>query len=95
VQLGYPAPATTWSCCLSETVVLAVAPLEMLAFAVVVLFAGAFVNARVAALERNFIPPAGAGGLLFSLVLLALRAMAGIDLDFDMQLRDLFFVVFF
>jgi ESS family glutamate:Na+ symporter len=70
-------------------------PIQMLGLSVVVLTLGMYVNRHVAVLERNYIPPAVTGGLLFSVVTTSLYAFADIELDFDMQLRDLLLIIFF
>ena len=69
--------------------------IQMLGLSIVVLTIGMYVNSHLSVLEQNCIPPAVTGGLLFSVFTFALHGLAGIELDFDMQLRDLLLIVFF
>ncbi len=66
-----------------------------LALAIVALWLGMAVNARVSFLERYNIPAAVTGGLLISLVLSLLQLLAGLQVQFDLALRDLLLIVFF
>ncbi|WP_071871591.1 sodium/glutamate symporter [Atopomonas hussainii] len=66
-----------------------------LALAIIALWLGMAVNARVGFLERYNIPAAVTGGLLISLVLSLLQALAGLQVQFDLALRDLLLIVFF
>ncbi len=56
---------------------------------------GAEVNARVAALRQFNIPEPVTGGLLASLVVLAMYLLFGLELSFDLNTRDFLLVVFF
>jgi len=69
--------------------------MEMLPLSVLVIFFGFFLNQRVRVLQENFIPAAVTGGILFSLLSWLAYAQLGIELEFDMRLRDLLLLVFF
>lgn len=64
-----------------------------LGFAVFLL--GARLNARVEVLRRFNIPEPVTGGLLASLVVLAIYLLAGRSVEFEMASRDFFLVLFF
>ncbi|WP_171178744.1 sodium/glutamate symporter [Ruegeria sp. HKCCD8929] len=64
-----------------------------LGFAVYLL--GAEINTRVAALRRFNIPEPVTGGLLASLVVLALYLFFGVELSFELTSRDFLLVLFF
>jgi ESS family glutamate:Na+ symporter len=63
--------------------------------AIVVFFAGATLNDRIAILNRYNIPEAVTGGILASLVMLALREWADLDVSFELGARDLLLLYFF
>jgi len=69
--------------------------MDMLSLSIVVLFVGMFVNRKVRLLRENYIPPAVTGGLIFSTGAAVLYNYGGIELDFDLRLRDLLLLVFF
>ncbi|WP_108836980.1 sodium/glutamate symporter [Tateyamaria sp. Alg231-49] len=60
-----------------------------------VFIAGTMLNARFALLRQFNIPEPVSGGLLAALLALLLYLLAGTELNFDMQARDLFLVLFF
>ncbi len=60
-----------------------------------VFLAGALINARVGLLRQFNIPEPVTGGLLAALIFLGLYLATGIELQFAMESRDLFLVVFF
>ncbi len=64
-----------------------------LGFAVYLL--GAEINARIAVLRQFNIPEPVTGGLLASLVVLALYLLFGMEMNFDLTARDFLLVVFF
>ncbi|MCJ8169323.1 sodium/glutamate symporter [Atopomonas sediminilitoris] len=66
-----------------------------LALAIIALWLGMAVNARVGFLERYNIPAAVTGGLLISLLVSALQGVLGLQVTFDLDLRDLLLIVFF
>lgn len=56
---------------------------------------GAEINTRVAALRQFNIPEPVTGGLLASLVVLGVYLFAGLELEFELETRDFFLVLFF
>lgn len=68
---------------------------NVLVVSVLVLAAGREINRRLPILARNNIPVAVSGGLLCSLLILALFRVAGVQVDFDLGLRDLLLLTFF
>ncbi|MEM9870980.1 MAG: sodium/glutamate symporter [Pseudomonadota bacterium] len=56
---------------------------------------GTMLNARLAVLRRFNIPDPVSGGLVAALIALLLNQTTGLVLDFEMQARDLFLVMFF
>ena len=75
--------------------VVPVGPMEILGFAVAVLFVGVFLTERIRFLEANFIPAPVTGGLLTALAVWGVRDGLGIAFEFDMRLRDLLLLMFF
>jgi len=69
--------------------------MDMLSLSILVLFVGMFINRKVRLLRENYIPPAVTGGLIFSTGAAVLYNYGGIELDFDLRLRDLLLLVFF
>ena len=69
--------------------------MDMLSISIVVLFVGFYLNRKIRFLDRNYIPPAVTGGLLFSLLTWLVYAQLDVELDFDMRIRDLLLLVFF
>ncbi len=69
--------------------------MDMLSLSILVLFLGMFLNRKIKVLGDNYIPPAVTGGLLFSLVTLLIYNFANIQVDFNMEMRDLLLLVFF
>lgn len=66
-----------------------------LALAAVALFAGGWIQRRVPVLRRASIPAAAVGGLLFALVVLALRARGTLGVALDTSLRGPLQIAFF
>lgn len=60
-----------------------------------VFLAGAAINARVAFLRSYNIPNPVTGGLLAAFMLLAIYLVFGIELNFELESRDFFLVLFF
>jgi ESS family glutamate:Na+ symporter len=69
--------------------------MDMLSLSILVLFVGMFINRKVRLLRENYIPPAVTGGLIFSTGAALLYNYGGVELDFDLRLRDLMLLVFF
>jgi len=66
-----------------------------LILAILVLYAGRYVNGVIPWLRRNSIPEPVTGGLVASIVLTLIQVAAGITLTFDLSSRDLLLTVFF
>ena len=79
----------------AEVTLYQVDSMDMLSASILVLFLGIYLNRRIPVLERNYIPPAVTGGLVFGLFATCLYAFARIELAFDMRFRDLLLLVFF
>jgi len=68
---------------------------SVVVIAVVVWFLGSFITLRVPFLRRYSIPVAVTGGLLCSLVIMAVYYVFDITVEFDTELRDLLLLIFF
>lgn len=80
---------------MEPTSVYEVIPVQVLMVSILVLYVGLFLDRRVRFLRENYIPPAVSGGLLCSGLVAAIYVLAGTEIDFDMQIRDLLLLVFF
>jgi ESS family glutamate:Na+ symporter len=69
--------------------------MDMLSLSILVLFVGVFLNRQIKVLGDNYIPPAVTGGLLFSIGTLLVYNLADLQVEFDMEMRDLLLLVFF
>lgn len=65
------------------------------AIAIIALWIGFHVNRRIGFLHTYNIPPAVSGGLLISLLIAVIEATGGVQIRFDLQLRDLLLITFF
>jgi glutamate:Na+ symporter, ESS family len=63
--------------------------------AILVLFAGRWINGRVHWLRKYSIPEPVTGGLVAALLVTALHAAAGLDVRFHLDARDTLLIVFF
>ena len=68
---------------------------QTLIIAILVLFAGKFLNRKIGFLRRYNIPEPVTGGLLASLLFGLLYFLADVSITFDLTQRDTFLVVFF
>lgn len=68
---------------------------QTVAVGVIALVAGGFLNSRIPLLKRLCIPSPVTGGLLFSLVTLAVYCISGQETVFDSTVKDLCMMVFF
>jgi ESS family glutamate:Na+ symporter len=75
--------------------VVTIEPMDMLSMSILVLFLGMYLNRKIHFLGDNYIPPAVTGGLLFSVVTLLIYRFAGMEVAFNMEMRDLLLLVFF
>lgn len=78
-----------------EIRIIDVTPMDMLSMSIVVLFVGMYLNRKIRVLGDNYIPPAVTGGLLFAATTVLIYNFADIQVQFDMQMRDLLLLVFF
>ena len=69
--------------------------MQMLAMSIVVLFLGMYLTSKFKLLRDNYIPPAVTGGMIFSLGTWACYSFWNVELEFDMQMRDLLLLTFF
>ena len=72
-----------------------VKPIDVLMLSIVVLYLGMYLNRKIAVLRDNYIPPAVTGGLICSALVAVVRAAGGLELVFDLQIRDVLLLVFF
>jgi ESS family glutamate:Na+ symporter len=72
-----------------------VEPIHALMVSVLVLYLGLYLNRKIRFLSENYIPPAVTGGLLCSGIVAVVYAVADLEIDFDMQIRDVLLLVFF
>lgn len=69
--------------------------IQTLAFAIVVLFIGAFATRNVAFLRNYNIPEPVVGGIVFAVLTSILHATMGLDLSFDMDIKGPLMLAFF
>ncbi len=62
---------------------------------IIVLFVGKRLNDAVGFLREFSIPEPVTGGLIFSLLIALLYALSGVEIEFDLQARDILLVYFF
>ncbi len=72
-----------------------VSPIDVLILSILVLYLGLYINRKVKFLRDNYIPPAVTGGLICSAVVAVVRQAGDIEINFDMQIRDVLLLVFF
>ena len=70
-------------------------PINALILSIVVLYLGLYLNEKYRFLKDNYIPPAVTGGLICSGVVALVYVASGVEIDFDMRIRDLLLLVFF
>ena len=70
-------------------------PTQTLAAAILVLFLGSFVLARIGFLRNNNIPVPVVGGILFAVLTSVLYARFDTQISFDMALKDPMMLIFF
>jgi len=68
---------------------------ETLLVALIILFAGYFLNSKILFLRNNNIPEPVVGGIVFSLIMAFSHAYLNIDLQFDMSLKNPLMTMFF
>jgi ESS family glutamate:Na+ symporter len=72
-----------------------VKPVDVVILAVLVQFLGMYITRQVRFLRDYYIPPAVTGGLICSAIVAVIYVFAGVEIRFDMQVRDLLLLVFF
>ena len=72
-----------------------VEPVDVVILSILVQFFGMYVTKHVRFLRDFYIPPAVTGGLICSTIVALIYVYAGIEIRFDMQIRDLLLLVFF
>ncbi|WP_394970998.1 sodium/glutamate symporter [uncultured Croceitalea sp.] len=72
-----------------------VGPADTIMIACLVLFLGKYINKKVHVLREYNIPEPVTGGVLFSIIFGTLYFIAGIQLNFALELRDALLVIFF
>jgi ESS family glutamate:Na+ symporter len=70
-------------------------PVNALILSIVVLYLGLYLNEKLRFLKDNYIPPAVTGGLICSAVVALVFVASGVEIDFDMGIRDVLLLVFF
>ena len=68
---------------------------DVLIVAILVLGLGSFITNRVSFLGKYSIPVAVTGGIICSLLILAIQKFGGPRISFDLRLRDLLLLIFF
>jgi ESS family glutamate:Na+ symporter len=68
---------------------------DVLIVSIIVLFLGAFLTGKISFLKKYSIPDAVTGGLICSIVVALLFALADFKITFDTRLRDILLLVFF
>ncbi|MDH3664454.1 MAG: sodium/glutamate symporter [Alphaproteobacteria bacterium] len=62
---------------------------------ILVLYLGMYLNRKIRFLRENFIPPAVTGGLICSAIVAVIYATADLQINFDLQIRNVLLLVFF
>lgn len=72
-----------------------VQPGDALMISIIVLFIGFFITKNIKILSENYIPPSVTGGILCSIIIALIYKFANIEINFDMQIRDILLLIFF
>ncbi len=67
----------------------------MLTLSIIVLFIGFFITKNIKFLRENYIPPSVTGGILCSIIVALIYKFANVEINFDMQIRDILLLIFF
>ena len=70
-------------------------PFNVLSLSILVLYLGMLLNRKIRVLGDNYIPPAVTGGLVCSSIVWVIYANVDVQINFDMEIRDLLLLVFF
>ena len=68
---------------------------DVLVLSIMVWFLGTWLTAKIRFLKSYSIPPAVTGGLICSLVVTLIYIFCGVEISFDMRIRDLCLLIFF
>jgi ESS family glutamate:Na+ symporter len=68
---------------------------QVLVLSILVWFLGTWLTAKLGFLKKYSIPPAVTGGLICSVTIALIYAVGGVEISFDMHLRDICLLVFF
>ncbi len=79
----------------AETTLWQVNPVDVVIVSILVQFFCMFLTRHIQLLREFFIPPAVTGGLICSGIVALIYVYGGIEIRFDMQVRDLLLLVFF
>ncbi len=69
--------------------------IDGLILSILVLYLGFYLNRKIRFLRDYYIPPAVTGGLICSAVVAIIRSIGGLEITFDLQIRDVLLLVFF
>ena len=69
-------------------------PLRVLLLSVCVFWLGGYLNKKISFLENYSIPAPVTGGLICSIAVAMVNVMAGIEIVFDLQMRDSLLLIF-
>ena len=72
-----------------------VKPIDVLMLSILVLYLGMYLNRKIRFLRENYIPPAVTGGLICSTIVAVVYAPANLEINFDLQIRNVLLLVFF
>jgi ESS family glutamate:Na+ symporter len=72
-----------------------VQPGYVLTLSIIVLFIGFFITKNIKFLRENYIPPSVTGGILCSIIVALIYKFANVEINFDMQIRDILLLIFF
>lgn len=69
--------------------------LQVVMISILVLYIGNYLNKKLKFLETNYIPPSVTGGILCSILVAFIYKFGGIEINFDLQVRDFLLLIFF
>ena len=80
---------------MDELTVIEVIPRRVLLLSIVVFWLGLYLNKKIPVLQNYNIPAPVTGGLLCSLIIAGIHVFAGIQINFDLGMRDMLLLIFF
>ncbi len=72
-----------------------VKPIDVLMISILVQYLGIYLTRKIRLLRDYYIPPAVTGGLICSGIIALIYVYQGVEISFDMQIRDVLLLVFF